>query len=67
MGSISDDPVNGAVLSGATNVFVFRFPVVISEEVLVGDGIHINGLWGSDGGSSKVGFMSLGVSGEGAE
>ena len=37
-----DDPVNGPILSGTTYVFVLRFPVIVGEEVLVGDGIHVN-------------------------
>ena len=67
MGSTSDDPVNGTVLSSATDVFVLHLPVIVGEEVLVDDGIHINVSWGFDGGSYEVGFMSFGVGGEGTE
>ena len=46
MGPTPDDPVDGAVLFGPRDVLVLRFPVVVSEEVSVGDGIHVNVLWG---------------------
>ena len=41
MGSTSDDSVDGAVLSGATDVFILGFPMVISKEVLINNSINI--------------------------
>ena len=52
---------------GAGDVFAFGLPIVIDEEVLVGDGVHVNVSWGSDGGSNEVGFMAFGVDREGTE
>ena len=60
----SDDSVDGAILLGAGDIFVLRLPVVVSEEVLVGDSVHINVSWRFDGGSDEVGFVALGVSRE---
>ena len=52
------------ILLGAGNVFAFRLPVVVGEEVMVGDGVHINMSGRSDRGSNEVGFMSFGIRGE---
>ena len=32
--------------------------------MLVGDSVHINVLWGSDGGSDEVGFVAFSIGGE---
>ena len=32
--------------------------------MLVGDSVHINVSWGSDGGSDEVGFMAFGIGGK---
>ena len=62
MGSASDDSVDGAILSGAGDVFTLRFPVVVGIEMLVNDSVHVNVSWGFDGGSGEAGFMAFGVS-----
>ena len=49
---------------GASDVFAFRLPVVIGEEVLVGDSVYINMSWGSDGGLDEVGFVAFDIGGE---
>ena len=61
MGSISNNPVDSAVLSSVADVFVLGLPVVVGEEVLVGDSIDINVSWGFNRGSNEVGFVSFGV------
>ena len=61
MGSISNNPVDSAVLSSAADVFVLGLPVVVGEEVLVGDSVDINVSWGFNRGSNEVGFVSFGV------
>ena len=50
-----------------TYVFILHLPVVVGEEVLVGDGIHINVSWGFDRRSDEVRFMAFSVGGEGTE
>ena len=67
MGSTSDDSVDGVILLSAGDVFTLCLPVVVGEEVLVGDSVHINVSWGFDRGSDEVGFMAFGVDGKGAE
>ena len=52
------------VLLGASDVFALRLPVIIDEEVLVGDSVHINVSWRSDRGSDEVGFVAFGIGGE---
>ena len=52
------------VLLGTSDVFALRLPVVIGEEVLVGDSVHINVSWRFDGGSDVVGFVVFSVSRE---
>ena len=64
MGSTSDNPIDGAILFGSGDVFALRLPVIIGEEVLVGDSVHTYVSWGFDGGSDEVGFMAFGVGGE---
>ena len=64
MGPASNDSVDGAILLGTGDVFALGFPIVIGEEVLVGDGVHVNVSWGFDRGSSEVGFVAFGISGE---
>ena len=59
-----DNPIDSMVLLGASDVFALRLPVVIGEEVLVGDSVHINVSWGFDGGPDEVGFMAFGIGGE---
>ena len=46
------------------DVFALRLPIVIGEEVLVGDSVHVNVSWEFDGGSDEVGFVAFGVSGK---
>ena len=67
MRSTPDDSVDGAVLSGTTDVFALCLPVIVGEEVLIGDGIHVDVLQGLNGGMGEVGFMPFGGGGEGAE
>ena len=52
------------VLFGTGDVFALRLPVVVGEEVLVGDSVYIYVSWGFDGGADEVGFMAFGVGGE---
>ena len=59
--------MDGAVLLGMANIFVFRFPIVICKEVLVDDGIDIDMMRGFDRGADKTGFMSFSVDREGTE
>ena len=49
------------VLLSASDVFALRLPVVIGEEVLVGDSIHINVSRGFDRRSDEVGLVAFGV------
>ena len=65
--SASDDPIDGTILFGAGDVFILGFPIVVGEEVSVGDGIDIGMSWGFNRGSNEVGFMSLGVGRERVE
>ena len=67
MGSALDDSVDGTILPGVGDVFIFGFPVVVGKEVLVYDGIHVGVSWGFNGGSGEARFMSLSIYGEGAE
>ena len=67
MGSASDDSVDGTILPGVGDVFIFGFPVVVSKEVLVYNGVHVGVLWGFNRGSGEARFMSLSIYGEGAE
>ena len=67
MGSTSDNPIDGAILFGAGDVFVLGLPIIVGEEVLVGEGVYVNMLRGFDRGSREVGLMSFGVGGEGTE
>ena len=41
MGSTLDDSLDGVVLSGAIDVFVLGFPIVISKEVLIDNSVNI--------------------------
>ena len=56
--------MDGAVLSGMNDVLIFDFPLVVSEEMLVGDGTDVGMTWGFDGGTDEVEFMSFGVNGK---
>ena len=49
------------------DVFVLGLPIIVDEEVLVGDGIYVDVPWGFNGGLNKVGFMPFGVGGKGTE
>ena len=49
------------------DVFTFRLPVVVGEEVMIGDSVHVNMSWRFDKGSNEVGFMAFGVDREGTE
>ena len=53
MGSASDDSVDSAILLGTGDVFALRLPVVVGEEVLVGDSVHVHVLRRFDGGTDK--------------
>ena len=48
----------------AGDVFALRLPVVVGEEVLVGDSVYINVSWGFDRGANEMGLVSFGISGE---
>ena len=63
-GSTPDDSIDGAILLGTGNVFTLGLPIVVGKEVLVGDSVHINVSWGFNRGSSEVGFVAFGISGE---
>ena len=52
------------ILLGTGDVLTLRLPVVVGEEVFVGDGIYIDMSWGFDGGSDEVGLMAFGISRE---
>ena len=41
MGSALNDSVNGAILLGAGDIFILSLPVVVGEEMLICDGIHV--------------------------
>ena len=59
--------MDSAVLPGTGDVFALHFPVVVGEEVSVGDSVHVDVSWGFDRGSNEVGFMAFGVDREGTE
>ena len=65
--SASNDPIDGAILFGAGDVFILSFPIIVGEEVLVSYGVDIGMSWGFNRGSNEVGFMSLGVGRERVE
>ena len=52
------------VLFCAGDVFALRLPVVVGEEVLVSDGVHINVSWGFNGGADEMRFVAFGVGGK---
>ena len=56
-----DDSVDWAVLFGAGDVFAFRLPVVVGEEVVVGDSVHVYVSWRFNGGSDEVGLVAFSV------
>ena len=64
MGSALDNPIDSTILFGASDVFALCLPVVVGEEVLVGDGVHIYVSWGFDGGADEMGFVAFGIVGE---
>ena len=49
------------------NIFILGLPVVVREEVLVGDSINVDMSQGFVGRLNEVGFMSFGVNREGTE
>ena len=51
-------------MSSAGDVFALRLPIVVGEEMLVGDGVHVNVSRGFNRGADKVRFMAFGVGGE---
>ena len=59
-----NDSMDGTILSGAGDVFTLRFPIIVGIEVLVGDSIYVEVLWGFDGGSDEEGFVAFGIGGE---
>ena len=63
-GSASNDSMDDTVLLGTGDVFALRLPVVVGEEVSVGDGIDVYMSWGFDGGLDEVGFVAFGIGGE---
>ena len=67
MRSTPDDSVDGAVLSGTTDVFILGFPIVISEEVLIYNCVNVGVTWGFNGWSSEARLMPLSFNGERAE
>ena len=67
MRSTADDSVDDAVLLGTSDVFVFGFPIVIHEEVLVNDGVNVGVSQGFDQRLGEVEFMSFSVNRVGAE
>ena len=67
MRSTLDDSVDGAVLSGAANILVLSFPVIIHEEMLINDGVNVGVSRGFNRWSGKVRFMLSGINGEGAK
>ena len=56
-----DDPVDGAILLGVGDVFTLGFPVIVGEEVFVGDGIYIDMSWGFDRRLDEMGFVMSGI------
>ena len=64
MGPASDDPVDGTILFGAGDVVTLGLPIIVGEEMFVGDGIYVDMLWGFDGGSDEVGLVAFGISRE---
>ena len=59
--------MDDTVLLGAGDVFALCLPVIVGEEVSVGDGVHVYVSRGFDGGTDEVRFMVFGVRGEGTE
>ena len=59
--------MDGAVLSGMTDVFILGFPIVISEEVLIYNCVNIGVTWGFNRWLSEVRLMPLSFNGERAE
>ena len=55
------------ILLGTDDVFVLGFPIIVGEEVSVGDSVCVDVPWGFNGGSDKVGFMPFGVGRKGTE
>ena len=49
------------------DVLILGFPVVVGEEMLIYDGVHVGVSWGFNRGSGEVRFMLFSVNGEGAE
>ena len=46
--------IDGMILLGTGDVFALRLPVVVGEEVLVGDSIHVYMSRRSDRGTNEV-------------
>ena len=59
--------MDDAVLLGAGDVFALCLPVIVGEEVSIGDGIDVYMPWGFDGGTEEMRFMAFSVGGEGTE
>ena len=59
--------MDGAILFGTGDVFALRLPVVVGEEVLVGDSIHVYVSRRFDRGAYEARFVAFGVCGEGEE
>ena len=59
--------MDGVVLSGTDNVFIFHFPIIVCKEVLVDDSIDVGVTWGFDRGANETRFVSFSVDGKGTE
>ena len=59
--------MDGAVLSGTDNVFVFSFPIVVCKEVLVDDSVDVSVAWGFGRRADETRFVSFCVDREGTE
>ena len=46
---------------GAGDVFTLGFPVIVGEEVFVGDGIYVDMSWGFDRRLDEMGFVTSGI------
>ena len=62
-----NDLVDGTILLGMSDIFVFGFPVIVGEEVLIYNGIDIGVSRGFNGWSSEARLMWLSFYGDRTE
>ena len=59
--------MDGAVLSGMTDILVLGFPIVISKEVLINNGVNVGVSWGFNKRSGEARLVLFSFSRESAE